>query len=214
MRCALRRPADAVLLGMLALRCVLAARARRRTSSSTRTRHFRSAPGRSSDTTVEVQLRGRAGLLPLPRAVQVQRDRRDARRAGASARQGQVRRDLPQGRRDLSRRASHRVAGGAGSRRRSRSIVTSQGCADEGLCYPPHAERLQASGSTGFGGTAACASSPRATCLPRQSAGPTRSPATDGVRTATTDPRSARRCRAGASGRSSAPSSSPACCCR
>ena len=60
-------------------------------------------------------LRDRARLLPLPRAVQVRRQRRHARHAGDPAGQGQVRRDLPEERRDLSRRHQDRRSGRAGA---------------------------------------------------------------------------------------------------
>ena len=63
------------------------------------------------------RFRHRAGLLPLSRAVQVRGHRRPSRHAVDPAGQGQVRRDLPEERRDLSRsRQDHRSGRGGGRR--------------------------------------------------------------------------------------------------
>ena len=96
-----------------------------------------------------------------------------------------------------------------------RLVVTSQGCADAGLCYPPQ-QSAAAIGLVGFGGTGT------ARVEHSGGAGPGAGGIVAGERrrsAAASAPRpkhrrSTRCCAAARSGRSSARSSSPACCSR
>ena len=120
-----------------------------------------------------------------------------------------------------------------------RLAVTSQGCADAGLCYPPM-QSVAAVALTGFGGAGtARIDVPPASGTPAAGlSGNTTAAASVTTTTATAGatarrrplprrrprprrpPQASRRrvsrpcCAAARSGRSSAPSSSPACCCR
>ena len=127
-----------VVGGLVAAAALLArGAAAARTNSSTPRSRSRAACARVDERTRRSELRGRARLLPLPRAVQVRRHRRHARRA-RPFRAGKVKFDETFQKNVETHRDMLRIpvpvqqADGA-----FRLAVNYQGCADKGLCYPP-----------------------------------------------------------------------------
>ena len=90
-----------------------------------------------------------------------------------------------------------------------RLVVTSQGCADAGLCYPPM-QSAAAIGLTGFGGAGTARVEPPGVRSAAHRGGAARAAAPTAAEATGSTP----CCAAARSGPSSAPSSSPACCSR